>query len=228
MGETYYHKDFKRGKVEDLQLIERTEIKRRSVKKQLSDLPSSKQSSMIMTSNDQSQAGDIAQGASFLTGLKGAPDVLRSNVVTGGGFPTASYYGSMQGHGQISSMIPFNAPSRRPPPIAPEATQMFQSQVMPQMMMQPQMFQAYTTGNWNPNQFSREMLDKMPTQQLVAMASNINGINRNSLNLWQSKDGPRAISDSSIGSSLTSTVPPKIDASNEDDSTFTNVTTRAA
>lgn len=210
LGETYYHKDFKRGKVEDLQLIQRTEIKRRTVKKQLSDLTSSKQSSIVMTSNAQSQAGDITQGASFLTGLKGASDVLRSNV-TGGGLPAASYYGNMQGPGQMSTMIPFNAPS-----IAPEFTQMFHSHIMPQMMMQPQMFQGYSTGNWNPNnQLSREMLNKMPTQQLVAMASNINGLNMNSLNLLQSKDEPRTISESSISSSLTSTVPPKTEASNE-------------
>lgn len=232
LGETYFHKDFKRGKVETLQLIQRTEIKRRSVKKQLPDLHSSKQSS-IMTSNAQSQAGDITQGASFLTGLKGASDVLRSNVVTGGGLPTASYYGNMQGPGQINTMIPFNAPSR-PPAIAPESTQMFQSQIMPQMMMQPQMFQGYSTGNWNRNwnpnnQLSREVLDKMPTQQLVAMASNINGFNMNSLNLLQSKDGPRAIP--SLSSSLSSTLPssPKIDvSSNEGSSTLGNITTRAA
>ncbi len=217
--------------METLQLIQRTEIKRRSVKKQLSNVPSSKQSSM-MASNAQSQAGDITQGASFLTGLKGASEVLRSNVATGGGLPglpAASYYGNMQGPGQINNVIPFNAPSR-PPAFAPESTQMFPSQIMPQMMMQPQMFQGYTTGNWNPNnQLSREVLDKMPTQQLVAMASNINGFNMNSLNLLQSKDGPLAIP--SLSSSLSSTLPssPKIDASSNDgSSTFGNVTTRAA
>jgi hypothetical protein len=236
LGETYYHRYFKRGKVEELQLIQRTEIKRRSLKKQLSDLSSSQQSSTVTSNHNHDfkiqgtdtkpQTGDITQGASFLTGLKGPPEALRANLVTGGGggLSSAAYYGNMQGPGQImSTMIPYTYNTS----IVPEAasthpqllhSQMLQSQMMmhPQMMMRPQMFQGYQTGNWNPNnQLSREILNKIPTQQLVAMASNINGMNMNGYNMLQATDGARAVSDSSLNPSLLSTAPPQLDASNE-------------
>ena len=78
------------------------------------------------------------------------------------------------------------------------------------------MFQGYQTGNWNPNnQLSREILNKIPTQQLVAMASNINGMNMNGYNMLQATDGARAVSDSSLNPSQLSTAPPQLDASNE-------------
>jgi hypothetical protein len=217
--------------MEELQLIVRTEIKRRSVTKQMSDLSlPHRGSSNVVTANHnfniqganpQQSGGDITQGASFLTGLRGAPDVLRANSITRGGLPTASpYYGNMQGPVQMSNMIPYNT-SMQPQMMHPH---MLQSQMMMQqhqMMMQPQMFQGYPTGNWNPsNQLNREMLNKMSTQQLVAMASNMNGTNsmRNmsGFTMFKETDGARLVSaGSSLNSSLSSSAPFQFDISEE-------------
>jgi hypothetical protein len=205
-GESFYHQYFHRGKLEELQLIQRTEIKRRSSssKKQQSDALSLSRQCSTMTGNhdgfsiqgaNPQQMGDITQGASFLTGLKGSPDnLLRANSVSGGGLPNAAYYFNMQGGpSQMSNnMIAFKTSSL---PTTMQ-TQMMQSQMMnphrlhpsrqemmmqhqmmmqqPQSMMQHQIFQGYPTGggNWNPN---REMLSQMSTQELAVMAQNMNG-----------------------------------------------------
>ena len=178
---------------------------------------------------------DITQGASFLTGLKGPPDAQRVNE---GGFPTAAYYGNMQdyrnmqGPGQMSRMIPHIAASL-PPTMHPQMMHphMLQSHMMMQhqMMMQPPMFQGYPTGNWNPNpphnQLNRETLNNMPTQQLVAMASNMNGPNSmrnmNGFSMLQPNqtaidcnltEGSRAVSGSSLNSSSALTAPRKLDS----------------
>ncbi|KAL7491426.1 hypothetical protein ACHAWT_001993 [Skeletonema menzelii] len=211
LGETYYHKHFKRGNMEELQLMQRTEIKRRFAKKKLSS--SSPPSSTVTSNHTQSQTGDITQGASFLTGLKGGPEVARPNVVTRGGLPAVAYHHNnmnIHGPGQMGSMIPYNT-SSLPPTIVQEAAavhpQIFQSL----MMVQPQMRQGYPTGNWNPqNNFSRGMLHNMPTEQLIAMASSINRFSMNGLNMLQPADGTRTVSGSSLNSSLSSTTTPQL------------------
>jgi len=218
--------------MEELQLIQRTEIKRRSITKQISDLSLPNQSSSNVVSanfnhgfkiqgpNPQQTGVDITQGASFLTGLKGAPDVLRANSVTRGGFPAAPYYGNMQGPVQMSNMIPYST-SSLPPTMQPQMMHphMLQSQLLMQrqMMMQPQMFQGYPTGNWNPsNQLNRDMLNKMSTQQLVAMTSNLNGANSMRMNSLKETEGARAVSmGSSLNSSLSSSAQPQFDTSEE-------------
>jgi hypothetical protein len=218
--------------MEELQLIQRTEIKRRSITKQISDLSLPHQSSSNVVSanfnhgfkihgpNPQQTGVDITQGASFLTGLKGAPDVLRANSVTRGGFPAAPYYGNMQGPVQMSNMIPYST-SSLPPTMQPQMMHphMLQSQLLMQrqMMMQPQMFQGYPTGNWNPsNQLNRDMLNKMSTQQLVAMTSNMNGANSMRMNCLTERDGARTVSmGSSLSSSLSSSAQPQFDTSEE-------------
>lgn len=194
-GERYYHKHFKRGKIDELQLIQRTEIKRKSSNKQLSSydsgngLPLSQQiAAMTANQNDvfkiqgsnPQQTGDITQGASFLTGLKGQANLLAGvSALRGGPLPTAANCFNMQMQGP-GNMIAYNT-SSLPPTMQ---SQMMQSQMINRQMMNQQMFQSQqmlmqqqmigqlyppTGGNWNPNnQLSRGML----SQQLTAMASN--------------------------------------------------------
>ena len=197
-GERYYHKYFKRGKLDELQLIQRTEIKRKSRNKQLSSydsghgLPLSQQiASMAANQNDDfkiqgsnpQQTGDITQGASFLTGLKGQANLLAGVSAPGGGplQTTANCFtmqmkepGNMISY-KTSSLPPsmlMQSQMMQPLMINPQMMnqQMFHSQ---QMLMQQQMMgEIYSPtgagGSWNCNQFNRGML----SQQLTAMASN--------------------------------------------------------
>lgn len=217
-GERYYHQYFNRGKLDELQLIQRTEIKRRSSKKQHPSYDSvhgmlSAQQISAMTGNQSDgfklqgatpqRTGDITQGASFLTGLKGQASLLPGVSMPGGGSLPSAFHMQSQGSGQMSN----NMMSYRSSSLAPSMqSQMMQSQMMnpqmmqsqmmnpqmmqsqmlhseqmlmqQQMMRQPQMFQGYpapsaTGGHWNPNLNRGAMLN----QQLNAMASNnMNGM----------------------------------------------------
>ena len=185
--------------------MQRTEIKSRSAKKKPSS--SSHQSSTV-PSNPRT-GGDITQGASFLTGLKGGPEVIRPNLFTGGRLPAVAYHSNMQGPGQMGSMIPYNTPSL-PPTMSLEAAAV-QRQMYQSRMIQSQMLQGYPTGNWSPqNHFTRMMLNNMPTEQLVAMASNVNRFSMNGLNTMQTADGARAVSESSLHSGLSSAAPSQL------------------
>lgn len=147
----------------------------------------------IQGANPQ-QIGDITQGASFLTGLKGQANLLPGE---GGPLPTTANcmnMNMMQGPGpmRMSNNMASYKTSSLPPTMQ---SQMMMSQMMnprmmnrqmmmqQQMMMgQPQMYQGFTTssaeGNWNPNQFNRGMLN----QQYTAMASNnMNGMSMSSM-----------------------------------------------
>lgn len=213
-GERYQHQYFNRGKLDELQLIQRTEIKRRSSKKQHSahdsvqGLSFSQQIS-AMTGNQTDgfklqgvtphQGGDITQGASFLTGLKGQASLLPGVSVPGGGSLLSAFNMQSQGSGQMSNNMMSYRSSSLPPSMQSQMMQsqmmnpqMMQSQMMNQQMMlqpqqmlmqqqmmrQPQMFQGYTApsatgGNWNPN-FNREA---MLNQQFNTMTSNnMNGM----------------------------------------------------
>ena len=201
--------------------MQRTEIKSRSAKKKPSS--SSHQSSTV-PSNPRT-GGDITQGASFLTGLKGGPEVIRPNLFTGGRLPAVAYHSNMQGPGQMGSMIPYNT-SSLPPTMSLEAAAV-QRQMYQSGMIQPQMLQGYPAGNWNPqNHFTRMMLNNMPTEQLVAMASNIKGFGMNGLNTMQPADGARAVSKSSLHSGLSSAAAAPSQLGTRVNATYVNHTTR--
>jgi hypothetical protein len=193
-GETYYHQHFKRGKLDELQLIKRTEIKRRSITKPLIDSSPRNSSATVnrhgfelQGDNPQRTLGDISRGASFLTSLKASPDdpppQMNSSwpieVASEGGLlrPAAAYgYGNLQGR-QISHMLPYTTAS-----LAPHTMQSTMQQQMllqnPQLMMQPQMSQECLSRGYRPpnNHLNYEMLNQMSTQQLIAMASRLNGM----------------------------------------------------
>lgn len=91
--------------------------------------------------------------------------------------PAAAYgYGNLQGR-QISHMLPSTTAS-----LAPQTMQSTMQQQMllqnPQLMMQPQMSQECLPGGFRPpnNNLNYEMLNQMSTQQLIAMASRLNGM----------------------------------------------------
>ena len=215
-GERYFHEYFNRGKLDELQLIRRTEIKRRPSKKQMTSynsshaLPMSHQipsvsasqndSVKIQGSNNPQRTGDITQGASFLTGLKGVPDSLRPNLLPGGGLslpipgPANSF--NMQGSqpGQFNNMMSLSKTSSLHPSMQSQMmqSQLMQSQMMQsqqmmnsqmlqsqqllmqqQMMRQPNFMQRYPTQpNLNSSdQLSREMLNQISNEQLTAMAT---------------------------------------------------------
>mmetsp|Transcript_31622 Transcript_31622/g.63871 ORF Transcript_31622/g.63871 Transcript_31622/m.63871 type:complete len:369 (+) Transcript_31622:122-1228(+) len=161
-GERYYHQFFNRGKLDELQLIQRTEIKRRSSKKQLSSYDSGHPLSLsqqisAMTANHNDgfkiqganppQTGDITQGASFLTGLK-AQSMMPGGVPVpapgGGPMPNAAncFNMQMQAPGQMSNQMS-NMMSYKTSSLPPSMqSQMMQSQMMNPQMMNPQMLQS--------------------------------------------------------------------------------------
>ena len=86
--------------------------------------------------------------------------------------PAAAYgYDNLQGR-QISHMLPYTTAS-----LAPNTMQSNLQQQMllqhTQLMMQPQMSQEYRPPN---NHLNYDMLNQMSTQQLIAMASRLNGM----------------------------------------------------
>jgi len=173
-GEFYYHQYFHRGKLEELQLIKRTEVKRpsRSIKNQLSDsydkshaLSSSRQSSTVTANHDgfsiqvaiPHQTDDTMQGASFLAGLKGSPEKLvRANSAAGGGLPTAAnYFNNMQCPSQMSSDVISFKTSSLPTTMQ---TQMMQSQMMQSQMMQSQMIHSQRLYSQQQMMMQRQMM----------------------------------------------------------------------
>lgn len=149
----------------------------------------------IQGANPQ-QIGDITQGASFLTGLKGQANLLPGvSAPDGGPLPATANCMNMNmmqgGPMRMSNMASYKM-SSLPPTMQSQMMmpQMMNPQMMnrqmlmqQQMMMgQPQMYQGFTTssteGNWNPNQLNRGMLN----QQYPAMASNnMNGMSMSSM-----------------------------------------------
>lgn len=217
--------------MDELQLIKRTEIKRRSITKPLIDSsPRNSPATVnrhgfeLQGNNPQHTLGDISRGASFLTGLKASPDdpppQMNSSwpieVASEGGLlrPAAAYgYGNLQGR-QISHMLAS---------LAPHTMQSNMQQQMllqnSQLMMQPQMSQECLSRGYRPpnNHSNYEMLNQMSTQQLIAMASRLNGgmngmarMNGTSMNGMASMNGTGMVQARSLsGSSLTSFAEPR-------------------
>ncbi len=169
-GERYHHQYFNRGKLDELQLIQRTEIKRRSSKKQQHSTYeavqglSFNQQIAAMTGNPTDgfklqgatpqQAGDITQGASFLTGLKGQASLLPGVSLPGGGSMSSAFNMQSQGSGQMSNNMMSYRSSSLPPSM--------QSQMMQSQMMNPQMMQSQMM---NPQMMQSQMLQ--PQQMLM-------------------------------------------------------------
>ncbi len=153
------------------------------------------------------QTGDITQGASFLTGLKGQANLLQGGVsMPGGGSLPAAFNMQSQGTGQMSNNMMSYRSSSLPPSMQSQMMQsqmmnpqMMQAQMMnpqmmnpqmlqpqqmlmqQQMMRQPQMFQGYPAPSATGGNWNPNQLNHrgMLNQQLNAMASNnMNGMSQ--------------------------------------------------
>lgn len=129
--------------------------------------------------------------------------------------PAAAYgYGNLQVR-QISHMLPYTTASLDPHTVQSNMQQQMLLQNS-QLMMQPQMSQQYRPPN---NHLNYVMLNQMSTQQLIAMASRLNGMhgmnsmasmNGTGMNGMASMNGTGMVQARSLpGSSLTSFAEPR-------------------
>ena len=133
--------------------------------------------------------------------------------------PAAAYgYGNLQGR-QISHMLPYTTASLAPNTMQSKIQQQMLLQHT-QLMMQPQMSQECLSRGYRPpnNHLNYDMLNQMSTQQLIAMASRLNGMhgmngmagmNNTGMNGMANMNGTGMVQARSLaGSSLTSFAEP--------------------
>ena len=209
--------------MDHLKQIKRTEVKRPLAKKSLA---ASSQSVSAPVISNPVQTGDITQGASFLTSMKGASGIAQANLILGGGISnTTNFSRSTQGCGQTTSNLINAAPTPISSTMIPNAAsvqrQMSQPLMLPSQIIaqiQPQILSAQNQHqntlqycNWqhSRNQLNRDMFQSIPTQQLIAMASVI-GFDLSSLQ--PNHIGSSILSDSN--STQNSTAAPNVDTFN--------------